>query len=111
VQLFEERESQIQEICDRQLLPQLALAYHENKIHAQDLIANVFSNAMRDGQIRSTDAGFLAEQFLYAVVEGPVRTMVISRKIAKSDKDLRERITSAVGLLLNGCRDHPAPRI
>ena len=108
MQLFEERESQIQEICDRRLLPQLALAYHENKIHAQDLIANVFSNAMRDGQIRST---FLAKQFLYAVVEGPVRTMVISGKIAKSDKDLRERITSAVGLLLNGCRDHPAPRI
>jgi TetR/AcrR family transcriptional repressor of mexJK operon len=88
--------------------PQLAHAYHENSIHARGLIANVFSNAMRDGQIRSADAGFLAQQFLYAVVDGPVRTMVISGKTAKSDKDLRERITSAVGLLLNGCRDHAA---
>jgi TetR/AcrR family transcriptional repressor of mexJK operon len=91
--------------------PLLALAYHENNIHARGLIANVFSNAMRDGQIRSTDAGFLAEQFLYAVVDGPVRTMVNSGKITKSEKDLRERITSAVGLLLNGCRDHPARRV
>jgi TetR/AcrR family transcriptional regulator, mexJK operon transcriptional repressor len=91
--------------------PELALAYHENAIHARDLIANVFSNAMRDGQIRSMDASFLADQFLYAVVDGPVRTMVISGKVVKSDKDLRERITSAVGLLLNGCRDHPARRV
>jgi TetR/AcrR family transcriptional regulator, mexJK operon transcriptional repressor len=61
-------------------------------------------------QIRSTDAGLLAEQFLYAVVDGPVRTMVISGKITKSEKELRERIASAVDLLLNGCRDHPARR-
>jgi hypothetical protein len=61
---------------------------------------------MRDGQLRSTDAGLPVEQFLYAVVDGPVRTMVISGKIAKSDKELRERISSAVGLLLDGCRAH-----
>jgi hypothetical protein len=36
--------------------------------------------------------------------------MVLSGKIAKSEKDLRERITGAVGLLLDGCRDHPARR-
>src|SRR5229473_1762618 len=73
--------------------PQLALAYHENAIHARELIADIFSNAMRDNQIRSTDARFLAEQFMYAVVDGPVRAMVLSGKIAKSEKDLRERIT------------------
>jgi hypothetical protein len=32
--------------------------------------------------------------------------MVISGWIAKSDKELRERISSAVGLLLDGCRAH-----
>jgi AcrR family transcriptional regulator len=90
--------------------PQLALAYHENAVHARELIADIFSNAMRDSQIRSTDARFLAEQFMYAVVDGPVRAMVLSGKIAKSEKDLRERVTSAVGLLLNGCRDDSARR-
>jgi hypothetical protein len=45
-----------------------------------------------------------------AVVDGPVRTMVVSGTIAKSENDLRERITSAVGLLLNGCRDQTAQR-
>ncbi len=90
--------------------PQLALAYHENAIHARGLIADIFSNAMRDGQIRSTDARFLAEQFIYAVVDGPVRAMILSGKIAKSEKDLRERITRAVGLLLDGCRAPAARR-
>ena len=88
--------------------PQLALTYHESAIHVRGLIADVFSNAMRDGQIRSADAGYLAEQFLYAVVDGPVRAMVLSGKIAKAEKDLRERITRSVELFLDGCRDRPA---
>jgi AcrR family transcriptional regulator len=87
---------------------QLALAYHENAIHARELIADIFSNAMRDGQIRSTDAGFLAEQFLYAVVDGPTRALILRGKTAGSDKDLRERIAAAVGLFLDGCRGSPA---
>src|SRR5229473_1483333 len=90
--------------------PQLALAYHENALHARGLIASVFSNAMRDGQIRSTDASFLADQFVYAVIDGPVRAMVLSGKIAKSEKDLRERIVAAVRLLLDGCRAPAARR-
>jgi TetR/AcrR family transcriptional repressor of mexJK operon len=85
--------------------PQLALAYHENAVHVRELIADIFSNAMRDGQIRSTDARFAAEQFLYAVVDGPVRTATLSGKVAKSEKDLRERVTAAVGLFLDGCCD------
>jgi hypothetical protein len=47
---------------------------------------------------------------LYAVVDGPVRAMVLSGTIAKSEKDLRERITGAVGLLLDGCRAPAARR-
>jgi TetR/AcrR family transcriptional regulator, mexJK operon transcriptional repressor len=85
--------------------PQLALACHENANHARELIADIFSNAMRDGQIRSTtDARFVAEQFLYAVVDGPARTAILSGKTARSEKDLRERVTAAVGLFLDGCR-------
>jgi len=95
--------------------PQLALAYHENSLHARSLIANVFSNAMRSGQIRSADASYLAEQFTYAVVDGPNRALVLTGKTAKSEKELRERISAAVRLFLNGClpdgsRDRPAPR-
>ena len=59
----------------------------------------------RNGQIRFADTPFLAEQFLYAVVNGPVRTAILSGKVARSDKDLRERVTVAVGLFLDGCRD------
>src|SRR5882757_6092184 len=33
--------------------PELALTYHENAIYVQGLIADIFCNAMRDGQIRS----------------------------------------------------------
>ena len=33
--------------------PELALTYHENAIYVRGLIADIFSNAMRDGQIRS----------------------------------------------------------
>jgi TetR/AcrR family transcriptional repressor of mexJK operon len=87
---------------------QLALAYHENAVHARELMADIFSNAMRDGQMRSTDAGFLAEQFLYAVVDGPSRTLILSGKTAKSEKELRERVAAAVGLFLDGCRGSPA---
>jgi len=36
--------------------------------------------------------------------------MVLSGTIAKSEKDLRERITGAVGLLLDGCRAPAARR-
>ncbi len=85
--------------------PQLALAYHENAVHVRELIADIFSNAMRDGQIRSVDARFAAEQFLYAVVNGPVRNAILSGKVARSDKDLRERVTAAAGLFLDGCRN------
>jgi TetR/AcrR family transcriptional regulator, mexJK operon transcriptional repressor len=84
--------------------PQIALAYYENTLHARGLMADVFSNCMRDGQIRSMDAGVLAEQFMFAVVDGPVRAIVLSGKIAKADKNLRERVASAVGLFLDGCR-------
>jgi TetR/AcrR family transcriptional repressor of mexJK operon len=87
--------------------PQLVLIYHDNRIHVRGLIASVFTNAMRDGQIRSTDAGFLAEQFLYAVVDGPARAMVLSGTIAISEKELRERIAGAVGLFLDGCGQRP----
>ena len=83
---------------------QLALAYHENAVHARELMADIFSSAMRDGQIRSTDASLLAEQFLYAVVDGPTRTLIVRGKTAGSEKDLRERITAAVELFLDGCR-------
>lgn len=87
---------------------QLALTYYENAVHTRELIADIFSNAMRDGQIRSADAGFLAEQFLYAVVDGPSRALILRGKTAQSEKDLRERITAAVGLFLDGCRGRPA---
>jgi len=90
--------------------PQLALAYHENAIHARELIADIFSNAMRDGQIRSANASFLAEQFLYAVIDGPVRALILRGKTAGPEKDLRERIAAAAGLFLDGCRDRPARR-
>ena len=85
--------------------PELALACYENANHARELIADIFSNAMRDGQIRSIDARFAAEQFLYAVVDGPARTAILSGKTVRTDKDLRERVTAAVGLFLQGCRD------
>ena len=84
--------------------PQLALAYHESALHTRALIADIFSSAMHDGQIRSADARFLAEQFLYAVVDGYSRTLILSGKTSKPEKELRERVTAAVGLFLDGCR-------
>jgi AcrR family transcriptional regulator len=90
--------------------PQLALAYHESAVHTRELIADIFSNAMRERQIRSADAGFLAQQFLYAVVDGHTRALILSGKAARSDKDLRERVVAAVGLFLEGCRGQPARR-
>jgi hypothetical protein len=33
--------------------------------------------------------------------------MVLSGKIVKSEKELRERVTAAVRLFLDGCREHP----
>ena len=39
--------------------PQLARAYHDNELHARRLIANMFANAMEDGQVRSMDPDFL----------------------------------------------------
>ncbi len=90
--------------------PEVAQAYHENGLHARRLVASVFANAIRDGQLRPADADFLAEQFSYAVVNGPARAMALSGKIAKSEKELRERVVSAVDLFLNGCRDHSVRR-
>jgi TetR/AcrR family transcriptional repressor of mexJK operon len=90
--------------------PQLALILHESAVHTRELIADIFSNAMRERQIRSVDAGFLAEQFLYAVVDGHTRSLILSGKTGRSEKDLRERVVGAVGLFLDGCRDHPARR-
>jgi AcrR family transcriptional regulator len=87
--------------------PQLARAYQENGIHARNLIANVFSNAMRSGQIRSADASYLAEQFTYAVIDGPNRAMILRGEIVKSEKELRERTTRATDLFLNGCGRSP----
>ncbi|WP_413991279.1 TetR/AcrR family transcriptional regulator [Labrys okinawensis] len=90
--------------------PELALAYHESSVRVRDLLAGIFSNAIRDGQIRSTDPDFLAEQFQYAVIDGPARTLVLRGRITNSEKDLRERVTAAVRLFLDGCRDDPPPR-
>jgi hypothetical protein len=87
---------------------ELALAYHESAVHARELIADIFSNAMRESQIRSTDARFLAEQFLYLVVDGPARALILSGKTARPEKELSERVAAAVALFLDGCRDRPA---
>lgn len=86
---------------------ELALAYRESAVHARELMAEIFANAMREGEIRSADARFLAEQFLYAVVEGPAHALILSGKTARPEKELRERIAAAVGLFLDGCRDRP----
>lgn len=83
---------------------QLALAYHESAVQVRSLIADIFSHAMRDGQIRSADARFLAEQFLYAVVDGHTRSLILSGKTTRPEKELRERVTAAVRLFLDGCR-------
>lgn len=88
--------------------PQLALAYHESGVRSRELIADIFSNAMRDNQILSTDARLLAEQFLYAVIDGPAHALVLDGKAARSEKELREQVAAAVGLLLDGCRRRPA---
>jgi AcrR family transcriptional regulator len=88
--------------------PELALAYRESGVRSRGLIAGIFSNAMHDGQIRPADADFLAEQFLYLVIEGPARVLAFEGGAATSEKALRERVTAAVNLFLNGCRDHPA---
>ncbi|WP_158814137.1 TetR/AcrR family transcriptional regulator [Methylocapsa sp. S129] len=88
--------------------PQLALAYREGGVRSREMIAEMFANAMRDGQIRSADAGYLAEQFLYAAIEGPARALALDGKIARSEKDLRAQVTAAVRLFLDGCRDRPA---
>jgi TetR/AcrR family transcriptional repressor of mexJK operon len=47
---------------------------------------------------------------MYAVVDGPARTAILSGKTTRSEKDLRERVTAAVGLFLDGCRDRTARR-
>ncbi len=88
----------------------MAEAYHENALHARGLVASVFANAIRDGQLRPADASFLAEQFSTRSSTAPSAPWVLSGKIAKSEKELRERVVSAVDLFLNGCRDHSARR-
>ena len=90
--------------------PQLAQAYYEGGVRSRETIAGIFANAMREGQIRSADALFLAEQFLNAVVEGPARALVLDRKATRSEKDLRAWVVAAVRLFLDGCRDDPARR-
>ena len=84
--------------------PQLALTVQESSIHIRKLIADIFSNAMREKQIRSADAYFLAAQFLYAVVNGHTRDLILSGKTTRSEKELREPVTAAVRLFLDGCR-------
>jgi AcrR family transcriptional regulator len=84
--------------------PQLALTVQASAVHTRELIADIFSNAMREKQIRSADAHFLAEQFLYSVVDGHTRTLVLDGKTTKPEKELREHVTAAVRLFLNGCR-------
>ncbi|HEY0330299.1 MAG TPA: TetR/AcrR family transcriptional regulator [Rhodopseudomonas sp.] len=83
---------------------QLALAYHESAIHARELIAEIFANAMRENQIRSADARFLAQQFLFAVVDGPTRALILRGKTAKLERELCEQVSAAVELFLDGCR-------
>src|SRR5260370_1290945 len=90
--------------------PELAFTFRESAVHTRELIADIFSNVMRERQIRSADAGFLLGQFLYAVVDGHTRDLILSGKTARSDKDLRARVVAAVALFLDGCHGRPAPR-
>lgn len=90
--------------------PQLALTYQESRAQTRCLIAEILSNAMREDQLRAADAHFLAEQFQYALIDGPTRALILSGQAAISDKDLHDRIVAAVGLFLDGCRGRPASR-
>ncbi|MBB5046653.1 AcrR family transcriptional regulator [Rhodopseudomonas rhenobacensis] len=83
---------------------QLALAYQESATHARGLIAGIFSNAMREGQITTADSRFLAQQFLFSVVDGPTRALILTGKTAKPEQELREQVRAAVDLFLDGCR-------
>jgi hypothetical protein len=49
-------------------------------------------------------------QFVYGAADGPVRATVLSGMIAKSDKELRERVTAAVRPFPDGGRDSAARR-
>ena len=87
---------------------QLAVTYRESAVHMRGLMAEIFSQAMRDRQIRAANANFLAQQFLYAVVDGPARAQSRSDKSARSEKELRDQVAASVKLFLDGCRDSSA---
>ena len=89
--------------AEAQRFPQLAIAYYENAfVRTRDLIADVFSDALRDKQLRSADAIFMAEQFLHAVIDGPARTVMLSGRLPQSETDVRDQVIRAVRLFLRG---------
>lgn len=95
-------------VAEAHQFPLHMLVHKENTERVRALVADIFANAMRDGQLRSGDAAFLAEQFVYAVIDGPARDVVLSGRTPEDDEMLRERVARAVALFLDGCREAPA---
>ncbi len=63
--------------------------HKENTDRVRGLVAGIFANAIRDGQLRPADSDFLAEQFIYGVVDGPARDVVLSGRTPEPDEALR----------------------
>ncbi|AOO82609.1 hypothetical protein BHK69_21105 [Bosea vaviloviae] len=60
--------------------------------------------------MRHQRIGALVEPFLYTVIEGPACALALEGEAATSEKALRERVTAAVNLFLNGLpRPSPQP--
>ena len=96
-------------LAEAHQFPLHMFVHKENTDRVRGLVAGIFANAIRDGQLRPADDDFLAEQFIYGVVDGPARDVVLSGRTPEPDEALRERVARAVALFLDGCRG-PAPR-
>jgi AcrR family transcriptional regulator len=84
--------------------PELALAFYGiAQARICELVSDIFNAATEKQEILGRDPDFLAEQFIFSVVSGPLRKVVLGVEASPSGQDLRVQIARRVDLFMQGC--------
>jgi len=83
--------------------PEIAKLYHQIVVaRVRSFVTDIFDRANKRGEILIDDSSFLAEQFIHAVISGPLRLFMLGIEMPLQGEELRVYVGKVVDLFING---------
>jgi len=83
--------------------PELTKIYHQIVMtRVREFVKAIFDRAQSRCEIGSEDTAFLAEQFIHAVINGPLRLFILGLEKPRQGEELQAFMNKVVALFMNG---------